>query len=56
MSIPPEINEQKLQELNEAVEFTKQLDEKIQKFNLSSAQVAEKWQQKVQNKDKQDKN
>jgi hypothetical protein len=56
MSIPPEINEQKLQELNEAVEFAKQVDEKIQKFNFSSAQVAEKWQQKAENKDRLDKN
>lgn len=49
------INKQKLQELNKALEFAKQVDEKIQEFNLSSARVAEKWQQKAENKVKQDK-
>jgi hypothetical protein len=50
-----EINEQKLQELNEALEFAKQVDRKILEFNLSSARVAEKWQQKAETKISQDK-
>jgi hypothetical protein len=53
---PKEISDRKSQELNEALEFAHQVDKKIQEFNLSSAQVAEKWQKKAENKVRQDKN
>jgi hypothetical protein len=44
------INDRKLQELNEVLEFAEQVNRKIQEFNLSSAQVAEKWQRKAEYK------
>ncbi|VEP16924.1 hypothetical protein H1P_510027 [Hyella patelloides LEGE 07179] len=42
-------NDNKIRELNEALEFAQQVDQKIQEFNVSSAQVANKWQNKVEN-------
>ena len=50
-----EISDRKLQELNEALEFAHQVDSKIQEFNLSSAQVAEKWQKRAENEVDRDK-
>jgi hypothetical protein len=53
MTIPPEINsivESLNQELDEALEFAQEVDEKIQGFNTSSAQIADKWQKKVESK------
>lgn len=45
----PEINN-KMRAFYEALEFAQKVDKKIQKFNTSSARVADKWQKKVENK------
>lgn len=37
--------------LEEALEFAQEVDKKIQNFNISSAQIADKWQKKVENQD-----
>jgi tRNA U54 and U55 pseudouridine synthase Pus10 len=49
------ISTRKLQELDEALEFAYQVDKKLQEFNFSSAQVAEKWQKKVEKNNQKNK-
>jgi hypothetical protein len=48
----PETNSKKIQALNEALKFAQEVDKKIQDFNNSSAQIAEKWQKKAEDKTK----
>jgi hypothetical protein len=46
----PKINSKKMQALDEALKFAQEADEKIQDFNNSSAEIAEKWQKKAEDK------
>ena len=39
-----------IQELNEALDFAKEIDEKLQDFDVSSARIADKWQKKVEDR------
>jgi len=43
-------NDDKKQALGEALEFAKEIEQKIQEFNSDSAKTAEKWQKKVEHK------
>ena len=45
---PEEVKELQIQELNEALNFAKEVDEKIKKYNRASEKVAAKWQKKVE--------
>lgn len=45
----PKINNNKMKALDEALEFAQEVEKKIQDFNNSSAQIADKWQKKVEN-------
>jgi hypothetical protein len=44
------INNSKKKALDEALEFAQEIDKKLQNFNTSSAQIADKWQKKIENK------
>jgi hypothetical protein len=44
------INNNKTKALDEALEFAQEVDKKMQDFNTSSAQIADKWQKKVESK------
>jgi uncharacterized protein YoxC len=48
----PETNNKKMQALDEALKFAQEVDKKIQGFNNSSAEIAEKWQNKAEEKTK----
>jgi hypothetical protein len=43
-------NNNKKKGLDEALEFAQEVDKKMQDFNTSSAQIADKWQKKVESK------
>ena len=45
---PEQTNNLKIQDLNEALNFAKEVNRKIQEYNLASEKVAEKWQKKVE--------
>ena len=47
---PQKTEELIIKELNEALELAQKVDRKIQNFNDISAQVAEKWQKKVEDR------
>jgi hypothetical protein len=49
------ISDRKSQELDEALKFSQMVDKKIQEFNFDSAQFAEKWQKKAEDRASQDK-
>lgn len=44
---PEKTNKLKMQELNEALNFAKEVDNKIQEYDLTSEKVAAKWQKRV---------
>jgi hypothetical protein len=44
----PETNSKKMQALDEALNFAQEVDKKIQDYNKSSAEIAEKWQKKAE--------
>jgi hypothetical protein len=48
----PETNSKKMQALSEALKFAQEVDKKIQDFNKSSVEIAEKWQKKAEEKTK----
>jgi uncharacterized protein YoxC len=48
----PETNSKKMHALDEALKFAQEVNQKIQDFNNSSAEIAEKWQKKAENKTK----
>ncbi len=43
------INNNNKKAVNEALEFAQEVDKKIQDFNNSSTQIADKWQKKAEN-------
>ena len=45
---PEEVKELKIQELNEALNFAREVDKKIKEYDLASEKVAAKWQKKVE--------
>ena len=45
---PEETNNLKMQKLNEALNFAREADRKIQKYDRASEKLAEKWQKKVE--------
>jgi hypothetical protein len=44
------INNNKKKALKEALELAQEVDKKIQNFNTNSAQIADKWQKRIENK------
>ena len=40
----------KIKELNEALEFAQEVEHILQEFDVSSAKVADKWQNKVEDR------
>lgn len=53
---PDKAERLKIKELNEALEFAQEIEQKLQEFDISSAKVAEKWQNKVEDRVKKTNN
>ena len=46
----PSLNEQQLAELDEVLNFAKEVEQKIKEFSEDSEKIAQKWQRRAEDK------
>ncbi|MCL1466115.1 hypothetical protein [Argonema galeatum] len=46
----PSLNEQQLAELDEVLNFAKEVEQKIKQFSEESEKIAQKWQRRAEDK------